>query len=145
MKRWLNCLAFALAAVLLSGCAAPAAVESATVVPETTAVAASAEYHKITAEEAKARMDSGDTIIVLDVRTREEYDTGHIAGAVLLPNETIPDTQPDVLPDLDAEILVYCRSGNRSAQAANKLVAMGYTSVYDFGGIIDWPYEVVTD
>jgi len=145
MKRWLNYLALALAAVLLSGCAAPAAVESATAAPEATAVAVSAEYHKITAEEAKARMDSGDTIIVLDVRTREEYDTGHIAGAVLLPNETILDTQPDVLPDLDAEILVYCRSGNRSAQAANKLVAMGYTNVYDFGGIIDWPYEVVTD
>ncbi|MDP3448131.1 MAG: rhodanese-like domain-containing protein, partial [Eubacteriales bacterium] len=62
-----------------------------------------------------------------------------------IPNETILDEQPELLPDLDAEILIYCRSGNRSAQAANKLIAMGYTDVVDFGGIIDWPYEVVTD
>jgi len=90
-------------------------------------------------------MDSGDEIIILDVRTQEEYDAGHIAGAILIPNETIIDTKPDLLPDLDAEILVYCRSGNRSAQSAKKLLAIGYTNVYDFGGIIDWPYEVVTD
>ena len=90
-------------------------------------------------------MDSGDAIIILDVRTQEEFDAGHIAGAILIPNETILDEQPELLPDLDAEILVYCRSGNRSAQSANKLLAIGYTNVYDFGGIIDWPYEVVTD
>ena len=90
-------------------------------------------------------MDSGDELILLDVRTKEEFDAGHIAGAVLLPNETIVDTPPEALPDKDAEILIYCRSGNRSAQAANKLVAMGYTNVYDFGGIIDWPFEVVTE
>ena len=90
-------------------------------------------------------MDSGDAIIILDVRTQEEFNAGHIAGAILIPNETILDEQPALLPDLDAEILVYCRSGNRSAQSANKLLAMGYTNVYDFGGIIDWPYEVVTD
>lgn len=104
-----------------------------------------AEYHKLSASEAKARLDSGDELILLDVRTKEEFDAGHIAGAVLLPNETIVDSQPDALPDLNAEILIYCRSGNRSAQAANKLVAMGYTNVYDFGGIIDWPYEIVTE
>ena len=90
-------------------------------------------------------MDSGDTIVILDVRTQEEYDAGHIAGAILVPNETISDKQPALLPDLDAEILVYCRSGNRSAQAAKKLIAIGYTNVVDFGGIIDWPYEVVTE
>ena len=90
-------------------------------------------------------MDSGDTIVILDVRTKEEYDAGHIAGAILVPNETIVDKQPELLPDLDAEILVYCRSGNRSAQAAKKLIAIGYTNVVDFGGIIDWPYEVVTE
>ncbi len=122
-----------------SGCAAPAAQAEPTPTPKP------AEYHKISAADAKARLDSGDELILLDVRTKEEYDAGHIAGAVLLPNETILDSQPDVLPDLNAEILIYCRSGNRSAQAANKLVAMGYTNVYDFGGIIDWPYEVVTD
>lgn len=103
-----------------------------------------AEYHKISAEAAKTRLDSGDAVVLLDVRTQEEYDAGHIEGAILLPNETIADTPPDALPDKDAEILIYCRSGNRSAQAAKKLVAMGYTNVYDFGGIIDWPYDVVT-
>jgi rhodanese-related sulfurtransferase len=90
-------------------------------------------------------MDSGDEIIILDVRTEEEYDAGHIMDAILVPNETIIDEQPELLPDLDAEILVYCRSGNRSAQAAKKLIAIGYTNVVDFGGIIDWPYEVVMD
>ena len=122
-----------------SGCAvsAPPAEPTPTSKP--------AEYHKISAADAKARLDSGDELILLDVRTKEEFDAGHIAGAVLLPNETILDSQPDVLPDLNTEILIYCRSGNRSAQAANKLVAMGYTNVYDFGGIIDWPYEVVTE
>ncbi|HQQ40044.1 MAG TPA: rhodanese-like domain-containing protein [Clostridia bacterium] len=104
-----------------------------------------AEYHKITAEQAKERLDSGDELILLDVRTQDEFNAGHIAGAMLLPNETITETeQPDILPDLNAEILIYCRSGNRSAQAAKKLVAQGYTNVYDFGGIIDWPYETVT-
>ena len=102
------------------------------------------EYKEITAEDAKARIDSGDEIIILDVRTEEEYNSGHIPNAVLIPNETITDKTPDLLPDLDAEILIYCRSGNRSAQAAKKLIAIGYTNVYDFGGIIDWPYDTVT-
>jgi phage shock protein E len=101
-----------------------------------------AEYRKITPEEAKVRMDSGDEVLILDVRTREEYDEGHIPGAVLLPNEEIGREAPALLPDKGAEILIYCRSGRRSAEAANKLVALGYTGVYDFGGIIDWPYEI---
>ena len=101
------------------------------------------EYIKITPEEAKSRIDSGDEIIILDVRTEDEYNSGHISNAILIPNETITDKMPDLLPDLDAEILVYCRSGNRSAQAAKKLIAIGYTKVYDFGGIIDWPYDTV--
>ncbi len=135
MKKYLISIAVMLSVFMLASCAANAAETSA---PE-------AEYHKITAEQAKERMGSGDELIVLDVRTQDEYDAGHIEGAVLLPNETITDTQPDLLPNLDAEILIYCRSGNRSAQAALKLIAMGYTNVYDFGGIIDWPYDVVTD
>ncbi len=109
-----------------------------------TSEADKAEYQKITAEQAKARIDSGEDVIILDVRTQEEYDSRHIDGAILIPNETISDTQPDLLPDLDAEILIYCRSGNRSAQAADKLIDMGYTNVYDFGGIIDRPYDTVT-
>ena len=145
MKPVLRILSVAFAALLLSGCAAPQAAPAASAPPEATVTAATAQYRKITAEEAKARMDSGDEILVLDVRTQEEYDAGHIAGAILLPNETIVDTKPNSLPDLNAEILIYCRSGNRSAQAAKKLAAMGYTNVYDFGGILDWPYDVVTD
>ena len=141
MKKLAQFFLLALAGLTLSACAAPAA-KVAEVSP---APSPAVEYKKISAEDAKARMDSGDTIVILDVRTQEEYDAGHIAGALLLPNETILDTQPTELPDLNAEILVYCRSGNRSAQAANKLIAIGYTNVFDFGGIIDWPYEVVTD
>lgn len=130
MKKLIPIFSILAALLLLAACAPKAPV---------------AEYHKITAEQAKERLDSGDELILLDVRTQDEFNTGHIAGAILLPNETITETeQPDILPDLNAEILIYCRSGNRSAQAAKKLVAQGYTNVYDFGGIIDWPYEAVT-
>jgi len=141
MKKIASFLALAASLLTLSACASPAAA-AATPAPTATATV---EYKKISAADAKARMDSGDTIVILDVRTQEEYDAGHIAGAILVPNETIADKQPQLLPDLDAEILVYCRSGNRSAQAAKKLIAIGYTNVADFGGIIDWPYDVVTD
>ncbi len=141
MKKIASFFALVLSLLTLSACAAPAA---AAATPAPTATAA-VEYKKISAADAKARMDSGDTIVILDVRTQEEYDAGHIPGAILVPNETIVDKQPELLPDLDAEILVYCRSGNRSAQAAKKLIAIGYTNVVDFGGIIDWPYDVVTD
>jgi rhodanese-related sulfurtransferase len=139
MKKILNILAMAVSLFTLTACAA----NTAATTPAPAATPAS--YRKISAADAKARMDSGDEIIILDVRTKEEYDAGHIKGAILVPNESIVDKQPDLLPDLNAEILVYCRSGNRSAQAAKKLLAMGYTNVADFGGIIDWPYEVVID
>jgi len=104
--------------------------------------AGAAEYKKITAKEAKMLIDSGN-VTVLDVRTQAEFASGHINGAILLPNTEIKKKAPEVLPDKNTTILVYCRSGNRSAQAAKILVEMGYTKVYDFGGIIDWPYEVV--
>lgn len=98
-------------------------------------------YHKISAEDAKEMMDTQDVIIV-DVRTLEEYNEGYIENAILIPNESISGA-PSELPDKDAVILIYCRSGNRSKQAADKLVALGYTNIYDFGGIMDWPYEIV--
>lgn len=139
MKKLVSFFALAFSVLMLSACAAPATAAVSTPTP------APVEYRKISAADAKARMDSGDEIIILDVRTEEEYDAGHIMDAILVPNETIIDEQPELLPDLDAEILVYCRSGNRSAQAAKKLIAIGYTNVVDFGGIIDWPYEVVMD
>ena len=100
-----------------------------------------AEYKKITAEEAKERMDKDDKVVILDVRTEEEYQEGHVPGAIVIPNETISSEPLEELPDMDQEILGYCRSGNRSAQAAKKLAEAGYTQVYDFGGIIDWPYD----
>lgn len=95
----------------------------------------------ITAKEAHEKMQDEDVIIV-DVRTEDEYAEGHIPGAILIPNETIGDSMLEELPDKDAVILIYCRSGNRSAQAAKKLADMGYTSIFDFGGINDWPYAV---
>lgn len=95
-------------------------------------------------EEAKRRMDENGGVLVLDVRTQEEYDEGHIPGAVCLPNEEIRSDMPIVF-DKDTEILLYCRSGRRSAEALEKLEKMGYTNVSDFGGILDWPYETTTD
>ena len=119
-----------------------AATEAAEVsVEESKEAEVKAEYHKISAEEAKNRMESGDDLILLDVRTEQEYENSHIPGAIVIPNESIGKETLKELPDLDQEILVYCRSGNRSAQAAKKMVEAGYTKVYDFGGIIDWPYE----
>ncbi|WP_442872230.1 rhodanese-like domain-containing protein [Agathobaculum sp.] len=101
-------------------------------------------YHKITAEEAKKMMDEGGVTIV-DVRTEEEYREGHVQDAILVPNETISTEPPEALPDKDAKLLVYCRSGRRSKDASDKLVDMGYQNVFDFGGIIDWPYDTVTE
>lgn len=97
--------------------------------------------HKITSEEAQKMMEEGD-VTVVDVRTQEEYEEGHVPGAVLIPNETIGDEDIAKLPHKDAVILVYCRSGRRSAEAAGRLSKLGYENIYDFGGIIDWPYDV---
>ncbi|HHU22622.1 MAG TPA: rhodanese-like domain-containing protein [Clostridiales bacterium] len=102
-----------------------------------------ASYAIITQAEAKEIMDSWQDVIILDVRTQAEYDEGHIPGALLLPNESIGDQEIETLPDKEQTILIYCRSGNRSKQAAQKLVELGYTNVYEFGGIITWPYEIV--
>ena len=99
------------------------------------------EYTKITAEEAKEMMDQDSSVIVLDVRTEEEYNTGHIEGAILIPNTEIIEKAENILTDKSATILVYCRSGRRSALAAEDLAGLGYTNVYDFGGIIDWEYD----
>ncbi len=101
-----------------------------------------AEYRKITPQEAKTMMDAGG-VIILDVRTQEEFDGGHIKDAVLLPDTDVAQKAETVLPDRNARILVYCRSGRRSGLAAHALVDLGYTEVYDFGGIIDWPYDTV--
>ena len=101
-----------------------------------------AVYVNITAEEAKQIMDSEEGYIILDVRTQEEYDQGHIPGAILIPDTEIKDKAEEVLTDKEQLILVYCRSGRRSKLAAEALVELGYTNIKEFGGIIDWPYEV---
>ena len=99
-------------------------------------------YQQITQESAKEMMDTQE-VLILDVREQHEYDSGHIPNAVLLPVGTITeDTAAAVIDDLDTVVLVYCRSGNRSKTASQALVDLGYTNVYEFGGINDWPYEI---
>ena len=101
-----------------------------------------AVYVNITAEEAKQIMNSEEGYIILDVREQDEYDAGHIPGAILIPYTQIEEKVDEMLPDKDQLILVYCRSGRRSKIAAEALAALGYTNIKEFGGIIDWPYEV---
>ncbi len=128
----------ALLAVVLAGCAArqnkPAASAPAKV-----------DYTPITQQQAAAMMEQNDGHLVVDVRTPEEYAAGHIPGAVCVPYEIITDAPPNALPDKEQLLLVYCRSGRRSKQAAQKLAAMGYTRVYEFGGIQEWTGPVVTE
>ena len=102
-------------------------------------------YIQIDQEKAKEMMAVNDGHVVVDVRRADEYASGHIPGAILIPNESIGKGQPDQLPDKDQIILVYCRSGNRSKQAAQKLADIGYTNIYEFGGINTWTGEVITE
>ena len=103
--------------------------------------AADGSYHQITQEEAKEMMDTQE-VIILDVREQDEYDSVHIPRAVLLPVGTInEDTAAEVIPEKDSTVLVYCRSGNRSKTAAAALASLGYTKIYEFGGINTWRYE----
>ena len=123
MKR---IIPFLLALFLLTGCCGNAADGS---------------YQKISQEEAKEMMDSQE-VIILDVREQDEYDGGRIPGAVLLPVGTIDETTAaEVIPEKDSTVLVYCRSGNRSKTASSTLADLGYTNIYEFGGINTWPYE----
>ncbi len=126
MKKWI----WLMGLLLLMGC------QSTTEEEETGAV-----YRRIDSEEAKQMIDAGN-VRIIDVREPSEYAEKHIAGAELIPLGTIQGGDLSALPDKDEVLLVYCRSGNRSRTASEKLVAEGYTNVYDFGGIIDWPYEV---
>ena len=110
-------------------------------IENTTSVAIT--YEQITPEEAKSIMDSDAEYILIDARTDEEFAAGHIAGAIMIPEYEIADRAESELPDKDALILVYCRSGRRSKIASEELAKLGYTNVKEFGGIIDWPYEIV--
>ena len=118
-----------LAVLLLAGCAAPAEEIS---------------YRQINMDEAITMMEEKSGYIILDVRTPEEFADKHIPGAINIPNEAIGTEEIPALPDKDQLILVYCRSGNRSKQASEKLAALGYTNIVEFGGINDWPGETVT-
>ena len=125
------------ALLLLTGCAhAPAPQQAAEEKAEPSWV-------QIDQETAKRMMEADDGHVIVDVRRQDEYDAGHIPGAVLIPNESIVDERPSELPDLEQVILIYCRSGNRSKQAAQKLADLGYLNVYEFGGITTWTGEIV--
>jgi rhodanese-related sulfurtransferase len=102
-------------------------------------------YRKITAEEAKDMIDKDNSIIILDVRTEQEYKSGYIEGAIHLPENEILDEAEKIITDKSTTILLYCRSGRRSALAADNLIELGFSNVYDFGGIIDWKYDIVTN
>ena len=102
-------------------------------------------YEQITAQEAKAIMDTASDYTIIDARTDSEFAEGHIQGAILIPEYEIAQRAETELPDKDALILVYCRSGRRSKIASEELVKLGYTNVKEFGGIIDWPYETTTE
>lgn len=130
-----------LAASVYTGCTSKSSGDNGQLKQEGDENMMKAEYHKISQEEAKKRIDEHENIVIVDVRQDNEYKEGHIKNAILIPLDTINDEKPEALPDLDQEILVYCRSGKRSEQASRKLVALGYTNIYDFGGINTWPYE----
>lgn len=101
------------------------------------------DYEKISASQAKELMDTEEDYVIIDARTQEEYDEGHIDGAVLMPEYEVAQKAPQMLKDKEQLILVYCRSGRRSKIASEELIKLGYTNVKDFGGIIDWQYETV--
>ena len=121
---------FFLSLLLLAGCAAPAESE--------------ASYRQVSMDEAIAMMEEKNDYFILDVRTPEEFAEKHIPDAINIPNETIGTEEIPELPDKEQLILVYCRSGNRSKQASEKLVRLGYTNIVEFGGINDWPGETVS-
>ena len=127
MKKFITLL---LSVLFLAGCALPAGQE--------------VSYRQINMDEAITMMEEESGYVILDVRTLEEFVDKHIPGAINIPNETIGTEKIPQLPDKDQLILVYCRSGNRSKQASEKLVALGYSNIVEFGGINDWPGETVT-
>ncbi len=151
MKRLLKLVILLLGLILfISSCAAEPVPVADTVqenqeIAETeTELTETAEYIKISAEEAKLMIDNQEVIIV-DVRTEAEFAEGHIEGALLIPETEIAAVAAELLPDKEATILIYCRSGRRSEIASRILLDLGYTEVYDFGGIIDWPYAIIVE
>ena len=134
LKMWIVALAALLILLFIGGCSLRGQVLDGDGMVNS--------YKQISQEEAAQMMEEDDGHVIVDVRTQEEYDEGHIPGAICIPNEEITDTKPELLPDVDQVILIYCRSGRRSKEAAEKLFNMGYTHIYEFGGIIDWTGEI---
>ncbi|HAE41626.1 MAG TPA: rhodanese-like domain-containing protein [Clostridiales bacterium] len=139
MKRVLIILL--VSTMIITGCVTQTQITTAP--PNQTETVVKAAYIKISAQEAKVIMDTEENVIIVDVRTPEEYAQGHIPDAILMPVAQIRSLAPELLPDLDQTILVYCRSGNRSETGAKTLIDMGYSKVFDFGGIQDWPFDIV--
>lgn len=139
-------LAAILALTLLCGCSAKtdtAAVTEATTDTQAQTQSESGTYKQVSSDEAAELMKTEKDFIILDVRRQDEFDSGHIPGAICVPNETIGTADIPELPDKSQLILVYCRSGRRSKEASQKLADMGYTNITEFGGIIDWKGEIV--
>lgn len=127
MKKLLTCIAAGLLVIGAAAGCGGATVEG---------------YQKISPQKAHEMMQT-EQVVIVDVRQPSEYADGHVPGAILLPDDTIAKEAETVLPDKNAVLLVYCRSGRRSKAAAEHLIRLGYKRVYDFGGILDWPYETV--
>ncbi len=135
-----------LTAALLAGCTSSPAESTSQTGESSPAEIVSQSgdgYQSVTPQQAKELMDSTQDYIILDVRTQPEYDEGHLPDAVLIPDTEIASRAERELPKKDQLIFVYCRSGRRSKNASRELAAMGYTNIKEFGGIIDWPYEIV--
>ena len=144
MKKFLKIFSFSFAIVsslLLFSCSNGASETEQTVTDTKSEKPIS--YEQITQEKAKELMETQTDYVIIDARTDEEFAQGHIEGAVLIPEYEIEQKAPQIIPDKDTLILVYCRSGRRSKIASEELVKLGYTNVKEFGGIIDWPYEIV--
>lgn len=145
--KYFRLFSLLLASVLLvsfGGCKAKEEAPLSTAAPTTkTTEMINMTYEQISQNEAKRIMDTESDYIIIDARTQEEFDEGHIENAILIPEYEIQEKAPELIPDKNALILVYCRSGRRSKIASEALVQLGYTNVKEFGGIIDWEYEIV--
>ncbi len=145
--KWTRCILSILSCILLAACGNASSIGIIGGADGPTAIITKEKgekvmYEQITAEEAKKIIDLGEEQIILDTREQDEFDSGHIPGAILIPYTEIESKAEEMLPQKGMLILVYCRSGRRSKIAAESLSKLGYTNVKEFGGIIDWPYAV---
>jgi len=147
VKRFFVFVVFSFILAVIVGCGEKNAASS--VLPERKieeiAVEKRTEYRKISPQEAKEMLDNNPEITLLDVRNEDDYAEIRIPGSILIPKDVFEEKAAQALPDKDAVILVYCKLGIKSKPACETLIGMGYTNVYDMGGITDWPYETEKD